>query len=329
MNHVATLKANGHELCHSLMTSRNTMKHDRTLKVLLVNFNAMVLGGGGGHGGGSGHNGGAMQSLFREAAMHDAIVFFDECESLFAQRGHGGNAQLTELLTEIERYDGMIFLATNRPFDLDEAMHRRITASFEFRSPHWLDRREIWKLHAAQDCTIAEDVDWQEVALRYELAGGFIKNAMHSALLAAVAREGPENPVIAQADIEEGCALQMRGSLKMKSFRHRVVPTAGLDELVLSDLVWCLHPPSPHPHFGFCCQDSWCVPCCPTWHGACLPPLPPRPFGACVKTVGACCPTRYCTFELFWLKPFWLEVWVEEHACNSIKLLGLLPTAAG
>jgi len=32
---------------------------------------------------------------------------------------------MTELLTEIERYQGIVLLATNRPFDLDEAMHRR------------------------------------------------------------------------------------------------------------------------------------------------------------------------------------------------------------
>lgn len=203
-------------------------------RVLLVNFNAMVASSSDRR---NGSGGGAVQSLFREASMHDAIVFFDECESLFAQRGAGGSSQLTELLTEIERHDGMIFLATNRPFDLDEAMHRRITASFDFRAPHWLERRKIWQLHANTGCQLASDIDWQEIALRYELAGGFIKNAMHSALLKAVSREGPENPIITRADVEEGCALQMRGSLRMKSFRHRVVPTAGLEQLVLTDLV--------------------------------------------------------------------------------------------
>ena len=39
------------------------------------------------------------------------------------------------LLTEIERHEGIVFLATNRPHDLDEAMHRRITAVLEYR---WL-----------------------------------------------------------------------------------------------------------------------------------------------------------------------------------------------
>lgn len=59
--------------------------------------------------------------------------------------------------------------------------------------------------------------------------------AVMSALLNAVARDGPEHPVITQSDIEHGCALQMRGSLKMKAFRNRVVPRVGMDALVLAD----------------------------------------------------------------------------------------------
>eukprot|EP00039_Didymoeca_costata_P020872 m.342705 g.342705 ORF g.342705 m.342705 type:complete len:1072 (-) comp21748_c0_seq1:59-3274(-) len=198
-------------------------------RVLLVNFNAMVDSNRGSNGGA------AVQSIFREGSMHDAVVFFDECESLFAQRGRGsGGSALNDLLTEIERHEGLIFLATNRPFDLDEAMHRRITASFEFRAPHFIERKSIWALHTEKDnIKLAPDIDWGEIALRYELAGGFIKNAVMSALLTAVTRDGPENPTVQQKDLEEGCELQMRGSLRMKSFSNRVVPTSGLSSLVL------------------------------------------------------------------------------------------------
>lgn len=141
-------------------------------RVLLVNFNAMSKQLSGASGGP------AVQSLFREANMHDALIFFDECEALFSQRSRGGSHEMTELLTEIERHRGMIFMATNRPFDLDEAMHRRITATFTFRSPSWLERKAIWSLHTTSRPGIFLDplIDWHEIALRYELAGGFIKN---------------------------------------------------------------------------------------------------------------------------------------------------------
>jgi SpoVK/Ycf46/Vps4 family AAA+-type ATPase len=62
------------------------------------------------------------QSIFREAELSDCVVFFDECESLFAERLAGGSSDTTELLTELERFEGIVFLATNRPYDLDEAV---------------------------------------------------------------------------------------------------------------------------------------------------------------------------------------------------------------
>ena len=54
-----------------------------------------------------------------------------------------------------------------------------------------------------------------ELSLRYELTGGFIKNAVLSALSIAVSREG-DNPVVRQEDLLQGANLQLRGRLKMK-----------------------------------------------------------------------------------------------------------------
>ncbi|KAG7375856.1 hypothetical protein PHYPSEUDO_014971 [Phytophthora pseudosyringae] len=178
-----------------------------------------------------------LRGLFREADMSNAVLFFDECENIFRQRDGGGDRLLNALLTEIERYEGIVFLATNRPFDLDEAMHRRITAVFEFKAPDHIQRRKIWDVLLLRGALKTEEgVDWDAIALKYELSGGFIKNAILSALLKAISRNG-ESPVISQADIVAGCALQMRGSLHMKTFDHRVVPTSGLDELIVEDTV--------------------------------------------------------------------------------------------
>lgn len=67
------------------------------------------------------------------------------------------------------------------------------------------------------------------------MSGGFIKNAVMSALLQAIARDGAENPVITEQDIVVGCSLQIRGSLKSRTFANRVIPKSGLDELILSE----------------------------------------------------------------------------------------------
>eukprot|EP00439_Symbiodinium_sp_Y106_P012056 s5541_g1.t2 len=71
-------------------------------RVLLVNFKTLYS-----HqsepGLGSDEDGSSVLKLFREADMSDAVLFFDECESLFSQRSTGGNSEMTALLTAMER----------------------------------------------------------------------------------------------------------------------------------------------------------------------------------------------------------------------------------
>ena len=70
--------------------------------------------------------------------------------------------------------------------------------------------------------------------MRFELTGGFIKNAVLSALSIAVSRDG-DNPVVKQKDFLEGANLQLRGRLRMKDFHRRVIPKHGLDKIVVDE----------------------------------------------------------------------------------------------
>lgn len=72
-------------------------------KILLINF--PTLGGN--------SAGNIIKLIFREAKIHNAIVFFDECEALFQSRNHGSH-NVNMLLTELERHEGLSILATNR-----------------------------------------------------------------------------------------------------------------------------------------------------------------------------------------------------------------------
>ena len=93
-------------------------------------------------------------------------------------------------------------------------------------------RQEIWKALLPKKIKLADDVDWKMLALKFEvlpllslclfqsltfpqLTGGFIKNAILSALRLAVSRNG-EQPEIGQVDLIGGAKLQLRGRLQMK-----------------------------------------------------------------------------------------------------------------
>ena len=57
-------------------------------------------------------------------------------------------------------------MATNRPYDLDEAMHRRIMIAIEFRQPDHLLRKAIWESHIPQAMKLANDVNLVSTTLQ-------------------------------------------------------------------------------------------------------------------------------------------------------------------
>ena len=192
----------------------NALANEMERRVLLVNFPSLGI-----------NSDTALRLLFREARIHDAVLFFDECESIF-----GGRDSL--LLTELERHDGLVILATNRPQQLDEAMHRRIALAEPFHKPDAILREDIWRTHIPRSASIADGVNFQHLAQRYELSGGLVKNAVLSALAKAVSRE-PEEPTLTHDDLEQGARSQLKGHLQMAEFDRKVIPKAGLDAMVL------------------------------------------------------------------------------------------------
>lgn len=150
-----------------------------------------------------------MRFIFREAKLHDAIIFFDECESLFETRE--ANPLVTSVLAEFERYDGIIVMATNKAQIMDEAMNRRVSLMIEFKMPGHQLREQIWQHHLPKCLALAEDVHLDRLALNFELTGGLIRNAVLAALSHAVAREKSDTPTVGMADLEMGAKRQLRG----------------------------------------------------------------------------------------------------------------------
>src|SRR5262249_10244268 len=65
-----------------------------------------------------------IKFIFREAKLQDAVLFFDECESIFLSRDYqSGSVNL--LLTEIERHNGLMIMATNRSVSFLSTPHPR------------------------------------------------------------------------------------------------------------------------------------------------------------------------------------------------------------
>ncbi|MBS0416904.1 MAG: AAA family ATPase [Proteobacteria bacterium] len=92
-----------------------------------------------------------IAAAFEQAAAEDAVLFFDEGDSFLRGRERARHSwevtQTNELLQRMERFEGIVIVATNLFRDLDVAALRRFTFKIEFRE---LDASQRWRMFLAE-----------------------------------------------------------------------------------------------------------------------------------------------------------------------------------
>jgi SpoVK/Ycf46/Vps4 family AAA+-type ATPase len=137
----------------------------------------------------------AIFSLARK--LSPCVVFLDEADSLLRSRG-GGQIRTghRDLINQFLReWDGLrdmttlLMVATNRPFDLDEAVLRRLPRKILMDLPVEKDREAILKIHL-QDEILDESVSLNDLAKQTPFySGSDLKNLSIAAALACVRDE--------------------------------------------------------------------------------------------------------------------------------------------
>lgn len=139
----------------------------------------------------------SISMIFREAKKCNVVLFFDECDTLFAKRSDdGGSSQSSNnnktalLLQEVEAYDGVSVLATNYKHNIDPAFFRRMKYIVEFQFPDPDTREMLWRTTIPKGTPLDDDVDIRFLAERFEFVGGNIKNCILNAAFLAAADGG-------------------------------------------------------------------------------------------------------------------------------------------
>jgi SpoVK/Ycf46/Vps4 family AAA+-type ATPase len=140
-------------------------------------------------------------AAFRAAVEKNAVLFFDEADAIATRRSAGAplradreaNLTVNIILRELEAFNGIVIFATNLAANFDPAFERRIRTHVLFEMPGVEERARIWQLQIhPQKTPLAPDVDFRELAERYVVSGGDIKNAVIKAAAAAAAEPGPD-----------------------------------------------------------------------------------------------------------------------------------------
>ena len=142
---------------------------------------------------------------FRQAAEADAVLFFDEADSLLSRRVAIGESCSTSinqnrncLMQELDRFGGVVVMTTNLFGNYDEAILRRIARHIEFALPNVEMRERLFRAHLPNPELVPSDLRQAAIKAR-GFSGGDILNACLNAMLAASADPIPDNWQLSEA----------------------------------------------------------------------------------------------------------------------------------
>lgn len=134
-----------------------------------------------------------LGKIFDEAQDAHAMLLFDEADSLFGKRtelktaqDRFANLEVNYILQRMETFDGVSVLTTNAENAIDPALQRRLNFRVRFPEPEADEREQLWRRLLPPGAGLLDGVDFTGLAERFDMTGGYIKNAVvRAAVIAA------------------------------------------------------------------------------------------------------------------------------------------------
>ncbi|KAL9107034.1 MAG: hypothetical protein Q9227_007980 [Pyrenula ochraceoflavens] len=174
-----------------------------------------------------------LKEIFAYAVAWKAILLMDEADIFMQERDMHDvkrNALVSIFLRELEYFDGVIMLTTNRPGDIDEAFQSRIHVSIGLKALDTTERRKVWAVFIKE----LNDLSDKEKAalLQYvtdnfdgdKLNGRQIRNSIRTALALAQLKKEKLNAEHLERVVKIGreFAGYMEGLNKMNAEEYAV-----------------------------------------------------------------------------------------------------------
>jgi SpoVK/Ycf46/Vps4 family AAA+-type ATPase len=154
-----------------------------------------------------------LQRVFHEARTSQRVLLFDEADALFSSRvqvessqDRYANLEINLLLQLMEDYDGIVVLTTNLAQGIDKAFERRIGYKVHFPFPSSGLREQLWRGLIPAELPLAADIGFADLAERFELSGGSIRNAILRAAYVAAGAEREVDGFHLERAAEQVCA---------------------------------------------------------------------------------------------------------------------------
>jgi len=159
-----------------------------------------------------------LAKVFDSAEEGQALILFDEADSLFGKRtevrtsvDRYANLETNYLLQRLDTFEGVAVLTTNFGTAIDAAFKRRLSCRLTFPFPDEEARERLWRVHLPDQLPLAGKLDLADLARRYKMSGGYIRNAaLRAAFLAA-----EEQAALSQDHLERAVRAEFREGGKL------------------------------------------------------------------------------------------------------------------
>lgn len=157
-----------------------------------------------------GETGKNIVAAFKTAAEQDALLFFDEADSILGQRmtsvtqaaDQAVNVARAVMLKQLDAFDGIVAFATNLARNFDNAFVRRIPIHIEIPLPDEEGRRRILSTILPDKVPFKAKVDLAGLAAKTPgLSGGDLKNIVVNAVSDLAAMDWQTMDAAALTDI--------------------------------------------------------------------------------------------------------------------------------
>jgi SpoVK/Ycf46/Vps4 family AAA+-type ATPase len=156
-----------------------------------------------------------LAKVFDAAETGHVVLLFDEADALLGKRttdmksanDRYSNIETNYILQRIEQFHGIAILTSNLEKSIDPALSRRLSFEVQFPFPDVEHRAEIWRRMLPPELPIEGEIDFFELADRFIIAGGHIRNIV---LRAAYLAAAENRPALAHAHILRAAEYEYR-----------------------------------------------------------------------------------------------------------------------
>ncbi|MFC1894099.1 hypothetical protein ACFLYR_08850 [Chloroflexota bacterium] len=171
----------------------------------------------------------SVSLIFREGQLQNAALYFD-CHDLLLSDENRIKPVYDSMITQLEDYPQWVFLADEKDWLPGAILPDKPFINIELPIPSYPARRQLWERHWHSDSTLAAGVDFSELAGKFRLSGGQIRDAAATSRSLAQWRD-PERGLVTIQDLYAACRQQFRGTLN--AMARKVPPNYDWADIIL------------------------------------------------------------------------------------------------